>query len=59
MVAGALFGAHRAVHAGHFQPAGQRGAEQQVIEPQTGIAFEAVADVMPERVDPLVAVGLA
>src|SRR5439155_10757197 len=49
MVAGAFLAAHFPVDAGLKQARGQRRAEQEMIEPQAGVARPAVALVIPER----------
>src|SRR5258708_19116737 len=50
MVAGAFLGPHFAIDAGLDQPRRNGGAQQQVIEPQSGVARPAVSLVVPERV---------
>jgi hypothetical protein len=49
MVAGAFFAARLAVDAGLDQAGRQRRAQQEMIEPQSGIARPSVALVIPER----------
>ena len=41
MVAGLLPAAHLAIDAGSDEPPGDRGAEQQMVDPQAGVAGEA------------------
>src|SRR6266702_8887948 len=48
VVAGAFLAANLAVDAGFHQARRQHGAEQEMIEPQAGIARPAVALVVPE-----------
>src|SRR5260370_15452154 len=48
MVAGVLFASHFAVDAGLDQARGERRAQQQMIEPQSGVARPAVTLVVPE-----------
>src|ERR1700686_1240247 len=50
MVAGAFLGSHLAVDAGLDQARRNGRAEQQMIEPQSGVARPAVSLVIPERV---------
>src|SRR3954471_16140071 len=47
MVAGAFFAAHLAIDAGLEQARRNRRTQQQVIEPQSGVARPAVALVVP------------
>src|SRR5258708_39075961 len=50
MVAGAFLGPHFAIDAGLDQPRRTARAQQQVIEPQSGVARPAASFVIPERV---------
>jgi AraC family transcriptional regulator, activator of mtrCDE len=50
VIAGAFFAAHLAVDAGFDQPRGDDRAQQQMIQPQSGVARPAVSHVIPERV---------
>src|ERR1700687_215590 len=50
VVAGAFLGSHLAVDAGLDQARRNGRAEQQMIEPQSGVARPAVSLVIPERV---------
>src|SRR4051812_35139897 len=49
VVAGAFLAAHLAIDAGLEQARRNRRAQQQVIEPQSGVARPALALVVPER----------
>jgi hypothetical protein len=49
-------GPHIAVDAGSDQAVGQGRAQQQVIDPQAGVAGKGVPEIFPEGVDPLIRV---
>ena len=49
VIAGAFLAAHLAIDAGREQARRDRRAQQQMIEPQSGVARPAVALVVPER----------
>src|SRR3954466_11659638 len=59
VVAGLLEGAHVAVHAGGDEAGGEVGAEQEVVDPDAGVAGEGVPEIVPVGVDRLVRVERA
>src|SRR5690606_22974912 len=56
MVACTRLAAYPGVDAGVDQSLGQGWIEQQMVDPQTGVAFPVLAKIVPERVDRLVRV---
>ena len=59
MVAGVVFVAYIAVHAGFYHSDGNRVAEKEMVQPQAMIAFKAIAPIRPERIHPLVSKDIA
>ena len=53
MVARVFAPSHLTIDAGDRETLRQRGAEQKMIDAQTGIASKGVPEILPERVDPL------
>ena len=51
-----LAATRRTVDPGREQTAGNRRAQQQVIDAQPGVAGKRVPEILPERVDPLIRV---
>jgi len=51
MVTGLLPSAHFTVDAGGDEAAGYMGAQQEMIDPQAGIATIGVAEIIPEGID--------
>jgi hypothetical protein len=59
MIACAWPAADFAIHTGADQSFGDARAHQQVVKPEAGIALPAVAQIVPECVDALIAVHFA
>src|SRR6516164_10747329 len=53
MVARVFAPSHLTIDAGDRETLRQKGAEQKMIDAQTGIASKGVPKILPERVDPL------
>ena len=54
MIARAVLGSDRTVHAGIPKPRSDRGAEQEMIEAKACVALPSMAEIVPEGVDALV-----
>ena len=59
MITRVRFTAHIAIDTGHFDTPGGLGAEEQMIEPQTGVAFPAAPHVIPEGIHGLIRIERA